>query len=366
MTESKSTIYVSVDSGNGYTNAVSGKLKGRIKKTAFPSVRADAPERVLGLDSEREVKYEVVEWFGNRYTYGSDTVRFSANAIERHHGSERYGDEFHAMMVALAMARMSVPGGNNIDLTLFMPPGLCTSNHKKHVIDSFSEGLSIFLGSKEYDWDFSNITIHPEGLGAILSFMLSPTGKPLKHDLFEGEILIVDSGTYTLDILRITDGKFDPASLETATHGNDGLYRHIISPLLAAIHRHDDDFKVVTADMLDRAIYNSHYDNGKCVVTSAGKDMSLTATLIDISKRYANWIVKHIFDTEYLGLQGIKSVIVVGGGAWLITPYLRADTLIGHKVLDYSKLAQLKSILPTELNAVGGQRWARYQMLQSK
>ncbi len=354
------TIYVSVDSGNGYTNAASGKLRGKVKKTAFPSVRADAPERTLGLGSDREVEYEVVKWFGHRYTYGGDTVRFSANAIERHHGVERYGDEFHAMMVALAMARMKIPNGDNIDLTLFMPPGLCTKGHKKHVVDSFSEGLSISFGGKEHDWNFSNITIHPEGLGAILSFMLAPSGKPLKHDLFDGEVLIVDSGTYTLDILRTTDGKFDPSSLETATHGNDGLYRHIISPLLAAIHRHDDDFKVVTADMLDRAIYDSHYDNGKCVVTSAGKDMVLTDTLVAAAKRYSAWIVKNIFDTEYLGLQGIKSVIVVGGGARLITPYLRADALIGHKVLDYSGLSQLQSIFPTELNAIGGQRWARY------
>jgi len=355
------TIYVAVDAGNGFTNAVSGKLKGRITKTSFPSVRADAPDRSLGLGSDQEVQYTIIKWFGHRYTYGSDTVRLSANAIERHHGRERYGDKFHGMLVALSLVRMKIKSGAKINLTLFMPPGLCTTDHKKHVVKSFSEGLEITVDGKEYSWDFTKIEVRPEGLGAVLAFMLSPTGKPLTHDIFDGDVLILDSGTYTLDVLLTTGGNFDPASLATATWDNDGLFRHIIIPLLAAIKAYDEDFWVVTPDMVDRAIYDSHHNGGKCVITSAGKEMDLTEALQIASARYASWITNNIFDSHYRGLLGIKSLLIVGGGAHLIMPHLYKDPLIGGKVFNYSQLPQLKHVRPTEFNAVGGQRWSRFQ-----
>ncbi len=98
------TTIVSIDSGNGYTNGVAAKARGKVTKTSFPSVRADAPARTLGLGAGREVQYDVVQWLGHSYTYGADTVRLSAGAIERHHGQERYGDEFHGMLIAIAMA----------------------------------------------------------------------------------------------------------------------------------------------------------------------------------------------------------------------------------------------------------------------
>jgi hypothetical protein len=355
------TTYVSVDSGNGYTNAVAAKLRGRIKKTSFPSVRADAPTRTLDLGAGREVQYELVKWMGHIYTYGADTVRLSAGAIERHHGQERYGDEFHGMLVAIAMARMGIKSSSDVELTLFMPPGLCTSAHKEHVRKSFAEGLAIVVNGVSYEWTFAKIDIHPEGLGAVLAFMLNARGKQLSHELFSGNVLIVDSGTYTLDVLLITDGNFDPASLETATHPSDGLYQHIIKPLLAAVHRHDDDFKVITADMLDKAIYESHYSPlRECKVVSAGKEMCLTEALDAVAIKYTNWIIRNIFDTEYRGLQGIKSVIVVGGGSHVIYDKLKRDSLIGDKVLVTDKLSQLKDVRPTELNAVGGLRWSRF------
>ena len=360
---SNKMIYAAVDAGNGFTNAVCGKLRGKVIKTSFPSVRCKAPERNLGLGSDYEVQYEIINWLDQRYTYGEEAVRFSAKALERHHGEERYGDKFHGMLVALALYRMRIKSKSTINLTLFMPPGLCTTKHKQHVIDSFSEGLSIAVDGDYYEWDFDQISVRPEGLGAVISFMISPTIKPLAHNIFDGEILIVDAGTYTLDILRISDGNFDPESLATATWEADGLFRHIITPVLEAIHKFaDDDFKVITPDMVDKAIYESHYAIGKkCSIVSAGKSMDLTEAVRAASKRYTEWIVANIFDSHYRGLLGIKYVIVVGGGAYLISEHLKEDVQMGAKIFDYSKLSQLKGVRPTELNAIGGQRWARFR-----
>jgi hypothetical protein len=356
--------FVAVDAGNGFTNAVSSKLKGKLTKVSFPSVRADAPNRTLNLGVGLEVQYEVVEWLGNYYTYGADTVRLSAGSLERHHGRDRYGDEFQGMLVAIAMAKMKIPSKKKINLTLFMPPGLINEEYKKHVVDSFKHGLSIVINGKEHEWEFNKINVFPEGLGAMVSFAISHTLKQLKNGVFDGDIVIIDAGTYTLDILLVRDGNFDPASLETATWGSDGLFHHIISPLIQVVHKHDDDFKVVTPDMIDKAIYESHYGRG-CTVKSANKVIHLDDALERVSLRYANWLTKNILDTHYRSLLGVKSVILVGGGAHLLRQHLEKDLQFGQKILDYGELSCVKNVRPTELNAVGGQRMARFQEMQN-
>lgn len=357
-----SKIFVSVDAGNGYVNAVAAGKSGKIRKTAFPSVRAAAPTRVLGLGEGREVQYDYIRWQDHVYTCGADTVRISAHSIERHHGRDRYGDEFHAMLVALALAKMDVKPTDEIYLTLFMPPGLCTADKKREVSASFKHGLEIEVNDKQYTWKFADVTIHAEGLAAVLSFMLSSAGKQLQHGIFDDDVLVVDSGTYTLDIILLRDGNFDPESLETATHGNDGMFRHIIMPLLARIHAEGRDYSIVTADMVDRAIYESHYhEEGRCLLRIAGKELDLTSALTALSQKYANWIIRNIFDTEYQQLNGVKSVIVVGGGAHLIFDHLSSDALVGDKILSYKKYGQVRDVRFTEMNAIGGLRWARFQ-----
>jgi hypothetical protein len=245
----KKTVIASIDAGNGFTNGVSGRMTGKVRKDAFPSVRCAAPESSLGLGADYEIDYHIVEWGGERYTYGDEAIRLSAKGLERHHGQERYGDEFHGMLVALSLFRMGVMSGSAVDLTLFMPPGLLTDAYRGYVIAAFSDGLSITVDGEEHSWSFDRVVVRPEGVGAITSFMLSPTKKVLNHTIFDGYVLIVDAGTYTLDIMLVRDGRFDSESLATATWESDGMFRHIITPLVNKVRGSKyDDFKIENYD----------------------------------------------------------------------------------------------------------------------
>ncbi|HDY88290.1 MAG TPA: hypothetical protein ENH82_09295 [bacterium] len=204
-----------------------------------------------------------------------------------------------------------------------------------------------------------DVDIQPEGLAAVAAFTLSSSGKKIKSSLFDDNVVVLDSGTYTFDALLLREGRFDSSSLASATWDGEGLYRHIIIPMSNKIKElGDDDFRKISPDMIDKAIYTSCYTGGKCVIKSAGKELVLTDLLQSLSKKYAAFISNNVIDNNYNGFSGIESVIVVGGGAHLITPYLRK--WYPGKILEYASLKNLKDVRPSELNAIGGQRLSRY------
>jgi hypothetical protein len=55
---------ISVDAGNGGTNAVMSKKNG-YTSVYFPSVRAAATGDTLGLGSSLEMQYDYVDWNGD-------------------------------------------------------------------------------------------------------------------------------------------------------------------------------------------------------------------------------------------------------------------------------------------------------------
>src|ERR1051325_2077956 len=109
-----SDYIASVDAGNGGTNAVLAQSKG-YKSFYGPSVRAAASGDSLGLGKGWELEYDYVDWDGHRYVTGDDVIRVTRRALERHMGINRYGNEFHQFLVALALAKLGIKDGE-VDL----------------------------------------------------------------------------------------------------------------------------------------------------------------------------------------------------------------------------------------------------------
>ena len=117
------TYFASVDAGNGGTNAVLAKGRSRPKRYYEPSVRAVATGDSLGLGKDLELQYDYVDWYGHRYVTGDDVIRVTRRNLEHHLGTNRYGNEFHQFLVAVALAKLGVTEGT-VDLTVFAPPGV--------------------------------------------------------------------------------------------------------------------------------------------------------------------------------------------------------------------------------------------------
>ena len=342
---------ISVDAGNGGVNAVRKKGKS-YERVYFPSVRAAATGDSLGLGSQFEMDIEYVDWGGHRYFVGDD-VAASRSSVERHQGALRYGDEFWIFLVSIAIAKCGVENGS-VDLTTFAPPGLYLE--AKRDIEarikkmSGKVALQFKNDKKPRTFEIANVTVWPEGLGAVACYIFDKSGKSIANDFLEGEIVVLDSGMYTLDALQVSNGQFNPESLSSATWEGAGIKTHMLDPMLRTIKKQGQDFQLLNSDDIDRVVRQG-LTTGDYKLRVAGQEVDIKSLLDKYSERYGEWISNNIIDGVFNGLRGVKSLILVGGGAAFIRDQLPKWYP--------DKLAEpLKDIEPVDMNAVGGLRLA--------
>lgn len=353
-----SDYIISIDAGNGGVNAIMAQKKGRYKSIYFPSVRAAVYGSSLGLGTQFETEADYIQWGGHNYVVGDD-IKIARRGIERHQGAFRYGDEFHTFLITVAIAKLGIKGGS-INLTTFAPPGMYLEASKtiKKRLDGTGNNLGISLKGDKNTRIFTidKLTVHPEGLGALLCFALDRNGKALKTELFDGENVVLDIGMYTLDALQISDGNFNAESLANATWENSGIKTHILDPMLSRIKKQGgEDFDFLTIDDIDRVI-RTGLETGNYELKVAALTTNIKPLLDKYSERYAQWIANNVIDGVFNGLRGIKSMVLVGGGAtftrdWLMQWY-------NEKLLDPTKHKSLQAIQAVEMNAIGGLRLA--------
>lgn len=355
----------SADAGNGGTNVVLSNGSGKYKAHYEPSVRAIATGDSLGLGAQFEMDYSYVDWYGNRYVTGDDVIRVTKRGLERHIGAGRYGEEFTRFFTAVSLAKLGVKSGT-VDLTLFAPPGMFGEARTK-IIEGFTGDyrkakIQLKGDKKPREWEYSSVTVIPEGIGAAACFLFDDDGKAVSSDIFEGQAVILDIGAYTLDALLMTDGNFNPESLEHATWENQGVNVHVREPILRKIHKQGEDFTGVTIDDVD-ALLRRGLNTGDYTFKVAGYEMNLQSLAHNLFERYADWIGNNICDGVFNGFRGTKSVILVGGGAVMVGEKLRE--LYPDKILDPGKLPQTKKVHPADMNAVGGWRLAMLRTRQA-
>lgn len=355
----------SVDAGNGGTNAVLAKNGSTTYRSAYmPSVRAAAIGDSLGLGTGLELEYETYDWRGNRYVVGDDVVNVTRRHLERHMGVDRYGNEFHKFLVAVALAQLGVKKGT-IDLTLFAPPGLF-KNLRNNIQEAFmvNDGkVSLKLGSEKSprQWQYENVTVWPEGIGAAACFIINEKGEAAQSTIFEGQVIVFDFGAYTLDSLKLFNGNFNPETLEFATQEDAGVHTHLRQPLLRQLHSMNEDFTTLTIDDVD-VLLRKGLQTGDFTVRAAGKEADVKPLFDKLRLRYAEWVSNNIIDSLFDGLRGIKAVILVGGGSLMVEDHLRE--WYGDKILDPAQHPTTKKIHPVDFNAVGGIRFAMLRLRQ--
>lgn len=360
-------ILASIDAGNGGTNAVVLRHGETTRKLFYmPSVRAAASGDSLGLDNF-ELSYEWVDWHTNtgvqRYVFGDDVVRVTRRHLERHLGRDRYANEFQQFLVAVALAKLGVQTDDDINLTLFCPPSMYKAN-RDNIIDTFKNTehtIQLKSDTEPRRFNYKVVNVVPEGLGAVCCFALDSEGGLANNNVLIGQTVVIDIGLFTLDVVQMLDGNFNPETLDHSTYENAALNSHIREPLLRHLHDSDPDFTVLTVDDVDMAIRQG-IETGDWKVKSAGKAVDIQAMIERLSERYAEWIANNIIDSNLNGLRGIKSVILVGGGALLVEEHLRH--WYTDKVLNREDYKGVSRIHPVDMNAVGGLRLALMQAKQ--
>ena len=348
---------VAVDAGNGFTNAVRAKGKG-YESIGFPSVRASVSGDSLGLGEQFEMNVDYVQWSTFRYAVGDD-VFTSRRAIERHQGAFRYGDEFWLFLVSVALGKLLPKKGGSVDLTVFAPPSMFFDaqtgiNERMKTIKN-TIAVQFKGDSKPRIFKIEKITVHPEGLGAVGAFALDDTGQAVASDILEGQTVVLDLGMYTLDALSMNNGQFNPESLQSATWEGQGIKTHILDNVLRVVKKQGEDFALLTTDDIDQAMRQG-LSTGNYTLVSGASAIDIEAAVKKFAQRYADWIANNIIDGVFNSLRGIKSLILVGGGATLTADFLKE--YYSEKLLQVAHHQHVADVLPTELNAVGGVRLA--------
>jgi hypothetical protein len=301
-----------------------------------------------------------------RYVVGDDVIRVTRRNLERHMGMNRYGNEFHQFLVAVALTKLGISKGT-VDLTLFAPPGLyveARTTMQQRFLEEGGEIEVMLKGDKKpRSWRYENVTVWPEGIGAAACFVIDDNGEFTHSNVLAGEVIILDLGAHTLDALKLVDGNFNPEALEHATWDNGGVHVHIREPILRTIKKQGDDFANLTVDDIDRVI-RLGLVSGDYTLRVAGYEIDLKPLLDKYRERYAEWVANNIGDGVFSSFRGIKSVILVGGGSTLIEDHMRK--WYGDKLLDRKQYPSTKKLHPVDLNAVGGLRFAQMRLNKAK
>lgn len=342
---SKTTI-ASVDGGNGGTNGVIAMANGRTKQFYTPSVRAIARGDTLGLKG-MELEYQYVDWNGFRYVVGDDVTRITRRGIERHLGGDRYGNEFHQFLVAVALANLGVKSGD-VDLTLFAPPGLY-NQVRGNILKNFDTPVEIRLkgDKKPRNWEYSKVTVLPESVAGMLTVALDKKGQPTATDMLTGEIVVLDGGAKTFDAVVIRNGNINPESLEESTWSDGGLDLHVRQPILRYMQGQGMDFDNLTVDDIDRVIRAGLVTDDYTLI-HAGKEVDIKPVVDKYALRYAEWVANNIIDGVYNGLNGYKSGVVIGGWVALVKDHIKE--WYGDKIV-------FTDVDAVDANAHGGLRY---------
>jgi len=184
----------------------------------------------------------------------------------------------------------------------------------------------------------------------------------VESDVFAGETVLLDIGVYTLDALKLVDGNFNPEALEHATWEDAGLNVHLRQPILRAVKAHSDEFASLTVDDIDLVIRQG-LTGQDYTLRVAGYEADLSPLVDKHRERYAGWIANTICDGVFNGFRGIKSVILVGGGAQLVERWI--CEWYGDKIVDRKKLPHTRNIHPVDMNAMGGLRLSLMRQKQA-
>lgn len=345
----------SVDCGNGTVNALLDKGRGKPKQLSFPSVRSRIVGQSLGLQ-EMELEYQKIGWSGRQFVVGDEATQVSRNSVERHTGtSNRYGNEFHRHLVATAIARMGVKKGG-VSLITYVPPGFY-NEIKEQVRERFLKepNVQIKLDGTMHEFTYSDVTVFPEALAAIGCFTIDNKYNPQNaDDILNGDVLILDMGSYTLDTVLLTNGKINPEA-GRFTYEDGGIDSLIRQPLLTWLREQHDDFSLLSVEDIDRIIINGS-DDANYVMRSGSASLDLSEPIDQLRREYADWVSNVVVDSDFRELRGVNKVLMVGGGAILAGSRLRE--FYGDKILDTNSHTATKKISPTDFIAVGGLRLA--------
>jgi plasmid segregation protein ParM len=277
--------FAGIDIGYGYTKVVYDGGQFIFKTTVEPYIHS---EKVFGKSPD------VVYVNGNGYLVGPDALP-RMQVTKDFVGSESYYAIIGYCLNEIYRKTDSVLSG----IALGLPPSL------------YNERKTIFLRNNLEKADLllnktpiiipEKIAFVPQGVGAYIDFVYQ------NPDYTDKDVIVIDIGYYTVDMIFIKEGKFIPRASESYPSGMELLLNRICN-----------DFSEKHGDFITPVLAESILKKGS--FTYFGKEYEFDSQHV-LEKFYIPELARRIKEysitlkNNYFEVDSISTIVITGGGA---------------------------------------------------
>lgn len=284
-------MMLGLDIGFGDVKAVGGNGL----KIKMPTAVAYAGEGALDLDKfspgHKEYTYS-----GRKYLIGEVAVSraFSTRSFD-------FLRRYAPLLAYKAIEELPDPPSS---VAIGLPLGYYTSGHEK---DFATAMRKIDVDGRTLELD---VEVYPQGLGALFDYRLDENGDEREGTDING--LVIDVGFSTVDVIAFENGsavKADSGMLERA-----GISRP--AQELARVLQAETTINLTEQEAKDALM------KGRLSVYGYEKDLS--ELIRKVVEDYADWLMSVIMSRWEDRVQRADRLILAGGGAYYLKPYIPA------------------------------------------
>lgn len=313
-------LLAGVDLGYGQVKILSGDLKTKFLSAAGTPVSDFG--RVAAIATEQELLNSLAITFENQKHYvGHNAIvntrngRFSLRQNKAE--SEQNKIKF---MTALALLTQEDQTTAEFDVVTGVP--VLEYNGQKDPLYNmmFNYGrpfeFVMHYGPKNVQKSIkvNNIKVISQGEGAFYDFVLNENGIILPEHAAEvkGQVMVVDPGYRTTDIVTMENGKYIETMSDQFNKGVNQIHQEVLRLIMERLN-----IKLELADM-DEIVRSAKLYYGT-------KEYNISKIIEDAVKPYVLDIVDSLFNTSNEKLPFMQRVLLTGGGAEIIYPYVKKE-----------------------------------------
>jgi len=290
--------YLGVDVGYEYTKVVDDCGKALV----FPSVIGNYVE-AMKIGSGQQDNFLTVTVNGNKYFVGNDAIEQS----ERHYTARDKGwieSEAYAALLMSAISQIARPGFG-MTLVTGLPVKYYQSDVVKERLVQVARKACIDLG---YLPEAVKVVVLPQPFGTFFDMLINSSGGIADEELKQAKIGIIDIGSFTTDFATISGMKPVTKLMTSFENGCSTAYAQMAKDI-------ENRFDLSLGE----------HERGRAVrkgyVVAYGEKKDITDIVENHYRLLAGEIAAQAKDLWKSGA-GIERIILTGGGAIALAPYL--------------------------------------------
>lgn len=276
--------------------------------------------RVAAVTSEKELLESLTLSFeGKKYYLGHNAIVNSRNGrLSLRQNKAESEDNKIKFMASLALLTGEDQEYAEFDVVTGLPV-LEYKNQKDKLYNMFFNYGQPFEFSMHYGPNVvkkkikvKNIKVISQGEGAFYDFILSSTGTiiPERVAMVSGMVMVVDPGYRTTDVVTMENGRYIEPLSDQFNKGVNQMHQEILRLIMERLN-----IKKELKDLDDIVRSGKLFHNMK--------EYDVSKIIADAAKPFAEDIVENLHTVSNDTLGSMSRVILTGGGAQIIYPYVK-------------------------------------------